>query len=748
MSNNTSPSAARFQAVSDARQRKVRQVELPRDQSGRPLPVSEYFGCNTFNLSVMEQKLPREAFRTLLRTIRKGETLDMALADTVAHAMKEWGLERGATHFCHWFQPMTGLTAEKHDAFLSLGENGSPIDRFNGSQLIQGEPDASSFPSGGMRTTFEARGYTAWDPSSPAFLFDGVNGKTLCIPSVFISYHGEALDKKAPLLRSMECLSTQARSVLQLFGQDQVGRVVPTVGPEQEYFLIDRALYSLRPDLILSGRTVLGAMPPKGQQLEDHYFGSIKERILAFMQELELELYKLGFPAKTRHNEVAPSQYEIAPIFEDANVAADHNQLLMEMMRRVAARHDLALLFHEKPFAGVNGNGKHLNWSLMTDQGQNLLEPGETPQENLQFLVFLLATIRAVHRRGGLLRSSIAGSGNDHRLGANEAPPAIMSVFLGEQLTRILDSIEDESGAQESTEKRILSLGISRLPEVSRDNTDRNRTSPFAFTGNKFEFRAVGGSMSISSPITFLNVAVAESLEDMGSAIRQKLNDGAPLESSVMEVVRQVIAETRVIRFEGNNYTQDWIEEAGKRGLPNDPNTPAALRWMVSPDERELLSRYGVLTPEEAEARYHVKLERYVKDIGIEVETLCDLARTVILPAAWSYQGEMASAVTAFSRAVESLPPGSKELTTLTAQVRQVCAVAERITLLERRITDLQRQLEKVSFEEALPVQAQQIAETIVPAVQELRETCDWFETHLPDSSFGLPKYREMLFVN
>jgi glutamine synthetase len=465
--------SGRLWAVGAAMSRSIRSV--PELSGGAK--VVEVFGSNTFDVSAMKEKLPKPVFKSLQETIRRGTRLDPAIANEVAHAIKEWALGKGASHFCHWFQPQTGLTAEKHDAFLTFDDDGHPMERFSGAQLIQSEPDASSFPSGGMRSTFEARGYTAWDPSSPIFVIDGPNGKTLCVPSVFISYHGDALDNKTPLLRSMEYLSERALGVLRLFGDKESTRVVPTMGPEQEYFLIDKAFYSLRPDLVACGRTLIGAKPPKGQELEDHYFGSIKDRILACMQETETELYKLGVPVKTRHNEVAPSQYETAPIFEEANVASDHNQLVMETMGRIARRHNLALLLHEKPFAGINGSGKHCNWSLMDSQGRNLLEPGLTPEKNLQFLVFLAATLKGVHKRAGLLRAAIAGSGNDHRLGANEAPPAIISVFLGDQLTRVLDAIEKKEKGGANTMETI-SLGIRKLPEVARDQTDRNRTSP------------------------------------------------------------------------------------------------------------------------------------------------------------------------------------------------------------------------------------------------------------------------------
>src|SRR5262245_3433817 len=607
-------SERRLQAIREVTSRRIRSVAEV--GNGRML---ETFGRNTFGPEVMKEKLPRPVYHSLQETVRRGARLDPSIANEVAHAIKEWALSKGASHFCHWFQPQTGLTAEKHDSFLTFDDDGLPLERFSGSQLIQSEPDASSFPSGGMRSTFEARGYTAWDPSSPIFIVEGPNGKTLCVPSVFISYHGDALDNKTPLLRSMDFLSQRALSLLRLLGDHGATRVVPTLGPEQEYFLIDRAFWALRPDLVAAGRTLVGARPPKGQELEDHYFGSIKDRILAFMQESEHELYKLGIPIKTRHNEVAPSQYETAPIFEEANVASDHNQLVMETMNRVARRHDLALLLHEKPFAGINGSGKHCNWSLQDSRGRNLLDPGSTPESNVQFLLFLVAVLKGVHKRAGLLRAAIASSGNDHRLGANEAPPAIISVFLGEQLTRVLDALEKgEKGGAAAVER--ISLGIRKLPEVARDNTDRNRTSPFAFTGNKFEFRAVSSGQSISLPVAFLNVAVGEALEELEAALSSRTGKGMSLPDAVLEVVREAVGATKAVRFEGNNYAAEWVDEAQRRGLPNLRNTPEALAELVRPEARTFLARAKVFSEAESDARYHVKLERYLKDIEVEVE--------------------------------------------------------------------------------------------------------------------------------
>jgi len=690
--------------------------------------VMEAFGSNTFNAEAMKQKLPKAVYQSLQETIRRGSKLDPSIANEVAHAVKEWALGKGASHFCHWFQPQTGLTAEKHDAFLTFDDEGQPMERFSGAQLIQSEPDASSFPSGGMRTTFEARGYTAWDPSSPIFIVDGPNGKTLCVPSVFISYHGDALDNKTPLLRSMEHLSEKALSVLRLFGNNDSTRVVPTLGPEQEYFLIDRAFYALRPDLVAAGRTLVGAKPPKGQELEDHYFGSIKDRILAFMQEMEYELYKIGIPIKTRHNEVAPSQYEMAPIFEEANVASDHNQIVMETMARVARRHSLVLLLHEKPFAGINGSGKHCNWSLMDSEGRNLLEPGDTPEENLQFLVFLMAVLQGVHQRAGLLRAAIASAGNDHRLGANEAPPAIISVFLGEQLTRVLDGIEKGERSGAAALERI-SLGVRKLPEVARDNTDRNRTSPFAFTGNKFEFRAVSSAASISTPIAFLNAAVADALGEFEQKISARTAKGASLQDAVLDVVREAAVATKAIRYEGNNYSQELVDEAKRRGLPNLRATPEALAELVKPEALEFLGRTKVFSKAEAEARYHVRLERYIKDIDIEVEALENVVSGHVLPAAYKQLALLSSA------------GGSK--TARTALDRTSAAVDE----LSSRMTELQSAAEKAAKRGELEKHAHALAEDVVPAMAAIREVADRLEEMVADEYWTLPKYSEMLFL-
>jgi glutamine synthetase len=730
--------SGRLMAVMQVGQRSPRQF-----RQKKPGHINEYFGINTFGHKQMQERLPEKVYEKLRNTISRGELIDISIAKEVAQAVKDWAVENGATHFCHWFQPQTGLTAEKHDAFLSFTAEGQPVEKLSASQLIQSEPDASSFPSGGMRSTFEARGYTAWDPSSPMFLMEGPNGATLCIPSVFISYTGHALDQKTPLLRSMEILNQKALAVLKLFGNKTAHRVIPTVGVEQEYFLIDKAYYLLRPDLQFAGRTLLGSRPPKGQELEDHYFGSIENRVLAFMQECEFELFKLGVPVKTRHNEVAPGQFECAPIFEEANVAADHNQMMMEIFRRVAGLHNFALLLHEKPFAGVNGSGKHNNWSLQDSDGNNLLEPGHTPQQNLQFLVVLCAVLKAVHSRAGLLRAAIASSGNDHRLGANEAPPAIISVFLGEQLSGILDSIETGQIKGETTEQKLINLGIAKLPEIAKDYTDRNRTSPFAFTGNKFEFRAVGSSSSISWPITILNGAVAEALGALHGAIAQKMNETSDLEKAAMETIRQTIVETKTIRFEGNNYGDEWRVEAEKRGLPNLRKTPESLAWLIQPESAKFFQELGILDHEENESRYHVRLERYLKDIEIEVEVLKDLAFTSVLPAACKQQALMADALKTYLDAAHStgLPTHSVSM-----QSRILEQVTTWIGSLLERLTHLDKQMSEGAQISSLDAKAHFYAYQLMTSCDGVREACDQLEELVDDQLWPLPKYHEMLF--
>src|SRR5678816_4595424 len=600
--------------------------------------ATEVFGSLCFNDKLQQERLSKTAYRALRATITRGEPLDIATADAVAAALKDWALEHGATHYTHWFQPMTGITAEKHDSFLSPTSDGSAIAEFKGKELIKGEPDASSFPSGGMRSTFEARGYTAWDPTSPPWLlFNGGNSATLVIPTAFVSWTGEALDKKTPLLRSMEAVSKQAVRVLKLFGST-AERVYATCGPEQEYFLIDRNFYFARPDLINAGRTLFGAKPPKGQEMEDQYFGAIPARVLACMSEVETELFKVGVPVKTRHNEVAPSQYEIAPVFENANVAVDHQMMTMETLRRVAPKYGLACLLHEKPFAGVNGSGKHNNWSLSDEFGNNLLGPGDTPHDNMQFLVFCAAVLRAVDKWQGLLRASIASAGNDHRLGANEAPPAILSVFLGDMLTDIFEQIEKGGGAKSTKQGGVQDLGVSSLPKLPRDAGDRNRTSPFAFTGNKFEFRAVGSTQNIAWPNMVLNVAMADSLEYVADELEAATKKGEDLNKAVGKLLTKMIKEHKRIIFNGNNYSAEWEKEAGKRKLLNHKNTIDALPELMKKDAIKLLEHFKILNEREVHARYEVFLENYNKTLNVEGQLMVPVSNRYILPAALEYQ--------------------------------------------------------------------------------------------------------------
>ena len=594
---------------------------------------NQVFGENVFSPAVQRTRLPKDVFKKLSKTLARGEALDTTLADAVALAMKEWALEKGATHYTHVFQPLTGLTAEKHDSFYAPTGEGTALAEFSGKELIQGEPDASSFPTGGIRATFEARGYTAWDPTSPAFILENPNGALLCIPTAFASWTGEALDHKIPLLRSMDALSKSAIRALKLFGNSDAARVFTTVGPEQEYFLIDEQYYFERPDLITTGRTLFGAKPPKGHELDDHYFGSIPERILAYMLDTERELQKLGVPVKTRHNEVAPNQYELAPIFENSNVGADHQQLTMQIMQNVARRYGLVCLLHEKPFAGVNGSGKHNNWSMGTDDGENLLDPGDTPHENLQFLFFCAAVIQAVNKHQGLLRASIASPGQDHRLGANEAPPAIISIFLGTELEKVFDAIE-RGEVGESTPESFLGLGTPVLPPLPMHGGDRNRTSPFAFTGNKFEFRALGSSMSLSLPNTVLNTIVAEAIDYLAEELEDALEAGADLEAALRPILQRSYAANKQIVFGGDNYSEEWHAEAESRGLLNLRATPDALPYLTNDDTVTLFSNYGVLSQRELESRYEVFLEQYVTKLNIEAETAASIAKTMLLPAA------------------------------------------------------------------------------------------------------------------
>jgi glutamine synthetase len=696
-------------------------------------PVSESFGSHTFSLEEMQKRLPRPIFEAIQATIASGEPLDTGSADEIAHAMKEWAMEHGATHFTHWFQPLTGATAEKHDAFLSFS-NGRPLERFSGSQLIQAEPDASSFPSGGMRSTFEARGYTAWDPTSPAFLVFNEHGATLTIPSVFVSYTGEALDKKTPLLRSMRELDRAARAVLDLLGRP-TPRVHATLGLEQEYFLVHRALFGQRPDLEVTGRTVLGTTPPKGQQMEDNYFGSIDERALDFMGEVEAEAWRLGIPVKTRHNEVAPHQYEAAPIFQPINLSSDQNHMLMDLMRKVARRRDLAVLFHEKPFAGVNGSGKHSNWSIADASGRNLLDPGEDPDRNVEFLFFLCAVLHAVHHRAALLRASVASIGNDHRLGANEAPPAILSVFLGSRLAEILDTLLAGRSVS-AVQEQLIQTGLAVLPQVVKDNTDRNRTSPFAFTGNKFEFRALGASQSSAMSMAYLNVAVAEALDDMAARLRERLDAGEARNEAILAVAKEVYADAKPIVFNGNGYTQEWVDEAERRGLPNVPTTPEALRALVTDDTKAFLARYGVLQAHEVEARYRVRLEQYNRMLDIEAVQMIRMAKTGVLPAAYQQQALLAQACRGVEACGLSAEVQKTELATYTGFVEETLAAIDGVRQALAGGPDEEETAEKADDQVA----------TLLPAMTRLRTICDTLERRTDESLWPWPNYHALLF--
>jgi glutamine synthetase len=693
------------------------------------------FGSLTFNEEVQRARLPKDVFRALRRAIAHAEPLDPSVADIVASALKDWAVEHGATHYTHWFQPMTGITAEKHDSFLTPTSDGRAVAEFSGKELVKGEPDASSFPSGGMRSTFEARGYTAWDPTSPPWLLVTPNGTTLVIPTAFVSWTGEALDKKTPLLRSMDGLSKQAVRILRLFGS-KAQRVVTTCGPEQEYFLIDRQFYFSRPDLINAGRTLFGAKPPKGQEMEDHYFGSIPDRVLAFMMEVERELYKVGVPVKTRHNEVAPSQYEVAPIFENANVATDHQMMTMEMMRRMAPKFGLACLLHEKPFAGVNGSGKHLNWSMTDDLGNNLLNPGDTPHDNIQFLVFVAAVLRAVNKFQGLLRYGIASAGNDHRLGANEAPPAIISVFLGDMLTDIFEQIEKAGSAKSTKSGGIMDIGVGVLPKLPRDAGDRNRTSPFAFTGNKFEFRAVSSNQSIAFPNVTLNVAVAESLDYAATELEKSLKEGKKLQAAVKLLLTKLIKENKRIIFNGNNYSEAWQKEATKRGLLNHRTSVDAFGEILKPDVVKAFEKYGVLKERELKARHEVALEQYNKTINIEAQLMVLMTNRFILPAAYRYQGQVAESVAA----VKAAGAVSKE------SRRTLDAICRLTDEAKASVDKLQSLLEHESNGDPAK-HAKYFRDKVIPAMNALREAGDSLECIVSNDLWPFPTYREMLFV-
>ena len=692
--------------------------------------VSDYFGSLVFDDRVMRAKLPSDVYASLKRTIDEGASLDTHVADAVATAMRDWAVEHGATHFTHWFQPLTGVTAEKHDGFIAPSPDGGVIMEFSGKELIQGEPDASSFPSGGLRATFEARGYTAWDPTSYAF----IKGHTLCIPTAFCSYSGEALDKKTPLLRSMQALNKQALRVLKLFGNEDVKCVRPCVGPEQEYFLIDKAMYEKRKDLVFCGRTLFGAKPPKGQELDDHYFGAIKPRVEAYMEDLNIELWKLGILAKTEHNEVAPSQHELAPIFSVANIATDHNQLTMEIMQKVASRHGLVCLLAEKPFAGVNGSGKHNNWSLATDTGMNLFKPGETPYENAQFLLFLCAAVQAVDNYQDLLRLSVATAGNDHRLGANEAPPAVISIFLGDELTAVLDAIETDT-PYSGTEKTVLKLGVHVLPKFTRDTTDRNRTSPFAFTGNKFEFRMVGSSDSIACANIMLNAAMAETLKEFAD----RLEGVSDFESALHDLIKETIKVHKRIIFNGNGYDDAWIKEATeKRGLLNLRTTPDALATVLEKKNVEMLTSLKIFSEAEIRSRYEICLENYCKTVNIEGLTMVDMARKEILPAVEAYLGDLSGTVAAKTAAVPGLAcKYEKDL------ISKLSKLADEIS---DAASSLDTTLIRLKAIPDITDAAYVIRDVVLQKMAELRVVCDEAESITADKYWPFPTYGDLLF--
>ena len=697
--------------------------------------IKEVYCEHVFSQAIQRERLPKAVFKSLQKTIQAGEEINPEIADAVALAMRDWAIEHGATHFTHWFQPMTGATAEKHDSFITPTGDGEILAQFTGKELVRGEPDASSFPSGGLRATFEARGYTAWDPSSPAFILDNPNGATLVIPTMFISWTGEALDKKTPLLRSMQAVNKSALRMLRLFGNTTASRVTCTVGAEQEYFLVDKHFAMNRPDLVNTGRTLYGAKPPKGQELDDHYFGAINERVLAYMAEVEYELLRLGVPIKTRHNEVAPGQFELAPTFESANLATDHQMLVMETLRKVAGRHGFVCLLHEKPFAGINGSGKHNNWSISTDEGENLLEPGETPSKNVQFIAVCSAICRAIYKYAPLLRLTAASAGNDHRLGANEAPPAIISIFLGKQLSDVLDRIE-AGLAPEDPAVEPITLGISMLPKLPRDAGDRNRTSPFAFTGNKFEFRAVGSTMNPAAANTVLNTIVAESLDFMSEKIEKLMAEGKDINEAVQTILPDMIKEFKPVLFDGDGYSADWHAEAEKRGLPNLKTTVDVLPEAIKPYSVELFEKYGVYNERELHSRYEILLENYATTLSIEAETATVMAKTLILPAAIKQQTLMANSIAALKAAGVESPAQTAALKALTADIDALVA----------GIAKLDEVMDGIDESDALAT-ATYMRDKVFATMGEVREVADKIENVVDDEIWPLPTYREMLFI-
>lgn len=722
----------RFKALELVNNRPATEVNLPTKK------ISDFFGCNVFNKQVMKEYLPSNIFKALLSSIEHGKKIDAEIADAVANGMKAWAISKGATHYTHWFQPLTGTTAEKHDAFFDLDED-KAVEKFKGSSLVQQEPDASSFPSGGLRNTFEARGYTAWDPSSPAFIIDYSGSKTLCIPTVFVSYTGEALDNKAPLLKALTLIDKAATAVCEYFDRD-VTQTIATLGAEQEYFLVDEALFNARPDLVMAGRTVFGHSPAKGQQLEDHYFGSIPARVRAFMVDFEMEVLKLGIPIRTRHNEVAPGQFECAPTFGEVNLSVDHNQLLMDVMQKVGDRHKLKVLFHEKPFAGINGSGKHNNWALSTNTGKNLLAPGKRPKDNLQFLTFFVNTIRAVFEHADLMRASIASAGNDYRLGANEAPPAIISVFVGSQLSDILDALENDQTPIEKGDNLYLKLGIDKIPEILLDNTDRNRTSPFAFTGNKFEFRAVGSSANCAGALTVLNTIVADQLAKFKNEVDAKIEAGLKKEVAIIDVLKRYIKESKAIRFEGNGYSDEWVVEAAKRKLSNIKTTPLALDAYVSKKSVEVLVGNGIFSERELEARTEIKFEEYIKKVQIESRVIGDLALNHILPTAIKYQNKLIENVRGLKEiglGQESYGATLGAITEISGYIKTILEDVDKMTEERKKANNIEHSREK----------AIAYCDSVKPYFDTIRYAVDKLELLVDDEDWPLPKYRELLFV-
>ena len=712
---------------------------VPNHQERPSNKISEYFGENVFNLHVMRSYLPDEAYDGIVEAMEKGTPISRKVADQTASAMKEWAISRGATHYTHWFQPLTGSTAEKHDSFIAPTADGRAIEKFDGSLLVQQEPDASSFPSGGIRNTFEARGYTLWDPTSPAFVW----GETLCIPTIFISYTGHALDNKMPLLKALSAVDVAATAVCQYFDKN-ITKVNATLGWEQEYFLVDKALYAARPDLAMTGRALFGAAPAKGQQLDDHYFGAIPERVSAFMKDFEMEAHKLGIPVTTRHNEVAPNQFELAPVFEEANLANDHNLMLMELLEKVARRHDFRILLHEKPFAGVNGSGKHNNWSLATNTGVNLLKPGNNPKTNLRFLTFFVNTLVALHRHADVVRASIASVGNDHRLGANEAPPAIMSAFIGSQLSELLDALEASTKAGKLTpaDKTALKLEIGRIPEVLLDNTDRNRTSPFAFTGNKFELRAAGSTANCAVPMTVLNTIMAEQLNHFKAAVDARIKGGDKKDDALLKELQKLIKESKAIRFEGNGYGEEWLKEAKKRGLSNLTDTPAALEVWGRKEVAELFDSMHVLTPEELHARQEVEYEKYIMKRQIEARIVGDMATNIVLPAAIAYQNmlieNIGGLMDIFGKEADALTSGQREV---------LATVSHCVSDLHASATKLRAERAKVNKIEGMAKRAVKYGSIVTPLIEEVGGHCARLEQLVDNEIWPLPKFQEMLFT-